>query len=92
MGSEQKILEALEKLKIASAGVISRETGFSSAYVDLLCGSLIKSGKLTKVEGKYNLAGARKRAKKTRPPKLRRTSERRRRKRKEVSWVPEWLR
>jgi len=62
MGSEDKILEILKKLKEANAAAISRQTGFSTAYVDILCKSLIKSGGLTKAAGKYSLAGAKKKA------------------------------
>ena len=101
MGSENKILEALKKLKEAPAGVLSRETGFSTAYVDILCSSLIKAGKITKAEGKYSLAGPTKTTKKARPPKSRsqRTSGEQRKKRKRPKkmewqkdgWIPEWL-
>jgi len=56
MGSEQKILETLKKLKQAGSSVIGAQAGFTSAYVDILCGSLLKAGKITKAEGRYKLA------------------------------------
>ena len=87
MSSEQKILDAFKKLKEANAAALSRQTGFSTAYVDVLCKSLIKSGELIKAEGKYKLAVKGKESVRAVKQVLKKKKVK-----KEKGWFPDWLR
>ncbi|NQS89979.1 hypothetical protein HQ584_09335 [Patescibacteria group bacterium] len=49
-GSEQEVLEVIQGLGKASRAVIGKRMGISSAYAELLCNSLIKSGHLSRTD------------------------------------------
>ncbi|NQT29344.1 MAG: hypothetical protein HQ596_02105 [Candidatus Saganbacteria bacterium] len=101
MGSEQKILETIKKLKQAGPSVIGAQAGFTSAYVDILCGSLLKAGKITKAEGRYKLAVGGKQTVGTVEEVLKKTGkkaakkpkakEEKKAKKKKKNWYPDWL-
>ena len=55
-GTEANIVKSISRLGQATKGQISREVGFSSGYVDLLCRYLVRKGYLICAKGCYSLA------------------------------------